>query len=132
MRTRALLRGGSSQHASDLDRRARKHVAEKRGGGARAITFDELIAGDRPHELIALDEGLVALATFDERKARAIELHYFGGLTRTAPSWRPRAVQFHAVDEGGFAAGVRVDYATAEGGAFSLVVPAAACGVVAR
>ncbi len=62
---------------------ARKRVAEKRGDGARAITFDEqLIAGDRPHELIALDDGLLALATFDERKARAIELHYFGGLTQ--------------------------------------------------
>jgi len=62
---------------------ARKRVAEKRNAGARAITFDEqLMAGDRPHELIALDDGLVALAAFDERKARSIELHYFGGLSQ--------------------------------------------------
>jgi RNA polymerase sigma factor (TIGR02999 family) len=62
---------------------ARKRLAEKRGDGARAITFDEqLVSGDRPHELIALDEGLEALATFDERKARAVELHYFGGLSQ--------------------------------------------------
>jgi len=47
------------------------------------VTFDEgLVGGNRPDELIALDEALQALATFDERKARAIELHYFGGLTQ--------------------------------------------------
>lgn len=60
---------------------ARKRAASKRGDGAQPITFDEqLIAGDRPAELVALDDGLVALAAFDERKARAVELHYFGGL----------------------------------------------------
>jgi RNA polymerase sigma factor (TIGR02999 family) len=62
---------------------ARKRSAEKRGAGVKAVTFDEqLIAGDRPSELVALDEALVALAAFDERKARAVELHYFGGLTQ--------------------------------------------------
>jgi RNA polymerase sigma-70 factor, ECF subfamily len=30
---------------------------------------------------VALDEALAELARFDERKARAVELHYFGGLT---------------------------------------------------
>jgi RNA polymerase sigma-70 factor (ECF subfamily) len=62
---------------------ARKRAAGKRGDGAQPITFDEqLIAGDRPAELVALDEGLVALAGFDDRKARAVELHYFGGLAQ--------------------------------------------------
>ncbi len=62
---------------------ARKRDAAKRGGGERAVTFDEgLVGGERPDELIALDDALLALATFDERKARAIELHYFGGLTQ--------------------------------------------------
>lgn len=62
---------------------ARKRSAEKRGSGARPVTLDEqLIAGERPEELVALDEALVALASFDERKARVVELHYFGGLTQ--------------------------------------------------
>jgi RNA polymerase sigma factor (TIGR02999 family) len=62
---------------------ARKRNAAKRGQGARAITFDEqLVSGDRLDELIALDDALKALATFDERKARIVELHYFGGLTQ--------------------------------------------------
>lgn len=60
---------------------ARKRDAAKRGGGNRPVTFDEgLVAGDRPTELIALDDALEALAKFDERKARVLELHYFGGL----------------------------------------------------
>ena len=60
---------------------ARKHAAEKRGAGARAVTFEEAMAGaDRPEELVALDDALNALAAFDERKARAVELHYFGGM----------------------------------------------------
>lgn len=63
--------------------RARRRVAEKRGGGARHVTIDEAIAApDRPDALIALDEALAALAQLDERKAAAIELHYFGGLTQ--------------------------------------------------
>lgn len=62
---------------------ARKRDAAKRGGGQRAVTFDEaLVAGDRPDELIALDAALEELAKIDERKARVIELHYFGGLTQ--------------------------------------------------
>src|SRR6185503_11193271 len=60
---------------------SRKHNASKRGSGDRPITFDEgLVGGDRPEELLALDDALEALGKFDERKARAVELHYFGGL----------------------------------------------------
>jgi RNA polymerase sigma factor (TIGR02999 family) len=61
---------------------ARKRNAVKRGDGERPVTIDDnLVAPDRPDGLIALDDALIALAAFDERKARAIELHYFGGLT---------------------------------------------------
>jgi len=61
---------------------ARRRTAGKRGGRDRPVTFDEgLVAGDRPHELIALDEALEALTAVDERKARAVELHYFGGMS---------------------------------------------------
>lgn len=62
---------------------ARKRQAEKRGSGDRPITLDEGVVGtDRPEELLALDEALDALKRQDERKARAIELHYFGGMTQ--------------------------------------------------
>jgi RNA polymerase sigma factor (TIGR02999 family) len=62
---------------------ARKRRAEKRGAGDRPMEFDETrILTDRPWELIALDEALEDLAKLDERKARIVELHYFGGLTQ--------------------------------------------------
>jgi len=61
---------------------ARKRCAGKRGGGERAISLDDdLAAPGRPAEIVALDDALEALAKFDERKARAVELHYFGGLS---------------------------------------------------
>jgi RNA polymerase sigma-70 factor, ECF subfamily len=62
---------------------ARRRCAEKRGGGNDPVAFDEmLVTTDRPWELVALDDALVDLAKFDERKARITEMHYFGGLTQ--------------------------------------------------
>ena len=62
---------------------ARKRGAARRGGAGRAVTLDEdIVAADRSDELLALDEALEALAKEDERKARVVELHYFGGLTQ--------------------------------------------------
>ena len=62
---------------------ARSKQYQKRGGGALRVTFDEalLVAEERGHDLIALDEALQALATFDERKSRVVELRFFGGLS---------------------------------------------------
>jgi RNA polymerase sigma-70 factor (ECF subfamily) len=61
---------------------ARSRCASKRGGGQRPLTLDETIAAvDRPEELVALDEALIALSKHYPRKAQAIELCYFGGLT---------------------------------------------------
>lgn len=61
---------------------ARKRSRGKRGQGVRPDEFDEtMIVTDRPWELVALDEALDGLSRFDERKARIVELHYFGGLT---------------------------------------------------
>jgi RNA polymerase sigma-70 factor (ECF subfamily) len=61
---------------------ARKRMAEKRGGGARiALRTDMDVAEDRPQDLLLLDEALRKLAEFDERKSRAIELKFFGGMT---------------------------------------------------
>ncbi len=62
---------------------ARRRGRDKRGGGARPITLDaEIGAVDRPEALVALDDALVALDAFDQRKANIVELAYFGGLTQ--------------------------------------------------
>jgi RNA polymerase sigma-70 factor (ECF subfamily) len=63
---------------------ARRHHASKRGGGADKVSLDEALsfAPERGATLIALDDALRELATFDERKSRLIELKYFGGLQR--------------------------------------------------
>jgi len=61
--------------------RARKY--QKRGGGAVKVTLVEELGGsnERPHDLVALDDALEALAKIDERKSRVIELRFFGGLS---------------------------------------------------
>ena len=63
--------------------RARARRAAKRGGLAARVTFDEgLVVTNEPgHELVALDDALEALAKFDERKSRVIEMRFFGGLS---------------------------------------------------
>ena len=62
---------------------ARKHNAEKRGQDFQKLSLDENIdrAVERSAELIALDDALKTLATFDQQKARMVELRYFGGLS---------------------------------------------------
>ena len=62
---------------------ARKHNAEKRGQDFQKLSLDENIdrAVERSSELVALDDALKTLATFDEQKARMVELRYFGGLS---------------------------------------------------
>jgi RNA polymerase sigma-70 factor, ECF subfamily len=61
---------------------ARAHHAGKRGGSARRLSLDEaaILPEERAADLIALDEALIALAKFDERKSRIVELRFFGGL----------------------------------------------------
>ena len=62
---------------------ARGRRSQKRGGQAARVTFDEaLVVTDEPvQDYIALDDAMEALAQFDERKSRVIELRFFGGLT---------------------------------------------------
>ena len=47
------------------------------------VTFDEalVVTNEPAHDFVALDDALEALAKFDERKGRVIELRFFGGLT---------------------------------------------------
>jgi RNA polymerase sigma-70 factor, ECF subfamily len=62
---------------------ARTHAADKRGGGVAELPLDEawLYSSEKAEELVALDDALIALAKFDERKVRIIELRYFGGMS---------------------------------------------------
>lgn len=62
---------------------ARGHAADKRGGGAAELPLDEVwfYSNEKASELVALDDALNALAKFDERKVRIIEMRYFGGLS---------------------------------------------------
>ena len=63
--------------------RARRRLAAKRGGDAQRINLDELpdFGVARAHELIVLDDALNTLAKADSRKARVVELRFFGGLS---------------------------------------------------
>jgi len=62
---------------------ARSHARAKRGGALRQVSFEEtaIVSAERAAELIALDDALNALATFDLSKCRIVELRFFGGLT---------------------------------------------------
>jgi len=62
---------------------ARSRGYQKRGGDAVRVTLVEEIAavGEPDLELVALDDALQALAKFDERKSRVVELRSFGGLS---------------------------------------------------
>jgi len=62
---------------------ARRKGAAKRGGDAAFVTLSDT-AGNSPTpdvDLLALDDALTRLGTRDPRKARVVELRYFGGLT---------------------------------------------------
>ena len=60
---------------------ARKRGAAKRGGQSPRVNLEEIPDIGRGSELIALDDALKALAKIDPRKARVIELRFFGGLS---------------------------------------------------
>ena len=62
---------------------AKQRNAHKRGGGVLKVTFNDAVMGadNNADEVLELDRALSALAEFDERKARLLELHYFAGLT---------------------------------------------------
>ena len=62
---------------------ARTRQAGKRGGGVFRLELNESIdaAPPRDAELLALDDALDSLAIFDARKARVVEMRFFGGLS---------------------------------------------------
>ena len=67
----------------------------KRGGGACLISLDDALVFSprKSAALIALDDALHRLAAEDPRKARVVELRYFGGLTVEETA---EALQIHA------------------------------------
>jgi RNA polymerase sigma factor (TIGR02999 family) len=62
---------------------ARARNAVKRGGGAPHADFTIELAGASaaPPSVLALHDALDGLAKFDQRKARILELRFFGGLS---------------------------------------------------
>ena len=62
---------------------ARSRRYQKRGGGAVRVTLveDLIVSGEPCRDVIALDDCLEALAKFDQRKSRVIEMRFFGGLS---------------------------------------------------
>jgi len=62
---------------------ARNQARVKRGGGALRVSLSE--AADLPvqrrRDLVALDDALQVLDTFDPRKRQVVELRFFGGLS---------------------------------------------------
>lgn len=62
---------------------ARARATSKRGGQKKTISFEEryFATPGRDREIVALDDALEALAKKDSRKARAVELRFFGGLS---------------------------------------------------
>lgn len=61
---------------------ATSYRAQKRGGGALKVELDEaaIVSPEQSKEIVDLHEALERLATLDSRKARVVELKYFGGL----------------------------------------------------
>ena len=65
---------------------ARSRGYQKRGGGAVRVTFTDALAAVAPSpardlDLVALDRALEELAVADARKARVIDMRFFGGLS---------------------------------------------------
>jgi RNA polymerase sigma factor (TIGR02999 family) len=61
---------------------ARRHNL-KRGRGVEHVGLEEtaVVSGDEDPDLVALDDAMNALARIDPRKARVVEMRFFGGLS---------------------------------------------------
>lgn len=64
---------------------ARRHRSLKRGGGVETLSLDDsgLLQRGKAQDVdvVALDDALKALERIDVRKARVVELRFFGGMT---------------------------------------------------
>jgi RNA polymerase sigma factor (TIGR02999 family) len=61
---------------------ARSRNFQKRGAGVRPAPIEEalLVSSQKDQEITRLDDALQALAQLDPRKAKVVELRFFGGL----------------------------------------------------
>ncbi len=61
----------------------RNNHRKKRGGELIKVEFEEtlVIADKKSDEILALEDALVRLAEIDERKAKVVELRFYGGLS---------------------------------------------------
>lgn len=61
---------------------ARRKRRTKRGAGAHRVSLNEatIMSQQSEVDILAIDEALAKLAQLDERKARVVELRFFGGL----------------------------------------------------
>ena len=95
---------------------ARRRTADKRGGGAAVVTFDDAIGSvTTADDVLGLDAALEALAKLEPRQALMVESRFFGGLDvaetaqlldvseatvlrdwRAAKAWLSRELQQHA------------------------------------
>lgn len=83
-RNRAQFLGlAASMMRRILVNHARDRAAGKRGGDREQVPLSlvEAPSGGADVDLIALDDALDRLAKLDERKARVVDLKFFGGLT---------------------------------------------------
>jgi RNA polymerase sigma factor (TIGR02999 family) len=71
---------------------ARAKVAARRGGQAFRVKLEEIpdFSSSRHREIVAIDDALKTLAAMDPRKARVIELRFFGGLSVEETAEVPR------------------------------------------
>jgi RNA polymerase sigma factor (TIGR02999 family) len=62
---------------------ARKRSANKHGGGLARFNVDDVLtlSHSKDSRLVALDDALIQLQEVDPRRARIVELRYFGGLS---------------------------------------------------
>jgi RNA polymerase sigma factor (TIGR02999 family) len=62
---------------------AKQHKSAKRGSGIRPVTLDEplLVARQPSLDMVALDDALSALAAIEPKRAKIVELRFFGGLS---------------------------------------------------
>jgi RNA polymerase sigma factor (TIGR02999 family) len=62
---------------------ARSRGSQKRGGDVRKVSLERaaILPPDPDEDLLALDSALTVLAASDPRKAKVVELRFFGGFT---------------------------------------------------
>ena len=62
---------------------ARAKGYQKRGGNAVLVPCDDtiMVSSSPPADIVALDDALNELSNFDQRKSKAVELRFFGGLS---------------------------------------------------